>query len=105
MNKFDVLKKIAESFEEDSVERTVLAEAAMALHLVNARTTRESLEDFMEKKDAAVTGLELIHLKMCGLDVPEKLKTVITAELDAEISNLAEKLNKLIKQQEGRADT
>ncbi|MCJ8330935.1 MAG: hypothetical protein HRT89_03280 [Lentisphaeria bacterium] len=95
MDEFQILEQIADSYDENSVERKVLSDAAMALHSVKNIEAHKTFHKLIIKKNTPLNGIELIHLKMCGLEIPEKHKTEITTELEAEIENLSQKINEL----------
>ena len=95
MKEFDLLSRIADSFPEDSGERRVLELAGNALHFSKSEETKKRFEQFLESTKKPLNGILLIHMKMCGLEIPEHLRTQAVIEIESEIDRISEKFEEL----------
>ena len=59
---------------------------------MNCQETRTQFEHFIKTKDRPLNGLELLQLKVYGIDIPHEARTPEIMELVSEIDVLAAKL-------------
>ena len=88
----ETLWQIAKSFPQESQEAKALEVACHALVFVDCQETRTRFEHFIKTKDRPLNGLELVQLKVYGLDIPDEAKTPEIMELASEIDAIAAKL-------------
>ncbi len=89
----EILEPIAKSFPQESQEYKALETACLALLFVSAQKTRNQFEDFIKRKDEPMLGgLQLLQLRVYGIDIPDKQRTPEIMELASEIDALATKL-------------
>lgn len=88
----ETLHQIFESFPQESQEVKALEMACQALVFVSIQETRSQFEHFIETKGRPLNGLELIQLKVYGIDIPDNARTPEVLELAAEIDMVAAKL-------------
>jgi hypothetical protein len=94
----EILESIAKSFPKDSKEHKAIVKASTALFELEHSKTFARFEDFVNNKDSPLNGMELIHLKMCGLDIPKAQRTPEVCLLEKEIEILADRINALNKE-------
>ena len=87
-----VLEQIAQSFPQESQEAKAVEAACNALLFVDINEKRRDFEHFIETKDRPLNGLELIQLKVYGIDIPDEQMTPEIVNLASEIDILAGKL-------------
>lgn len=88
----EILEPIAKSFTEESQEYEALEMAARALAFSYTQKTNDQFMEFIAGKDRPLSGIELIHLRFCDIDIPEELRTPEVMELASEIDAIAAKL-------------
>ena len=98
----ETLGQIARSFPDESQEAKALEAACDALLFLCTDNARRQFEHFVRTKDRPLNGLELIQLKVYGIDIPDDQRTPGIMELAAEIDQLAAKLLIACKSQPSR---
>jgi hypothetical protein len=88
----ETLERIAQSFPQESQEAKAVEAACNALLFVEISEKRRQFEHFIATKSRPLNGLELIQLKVYGIDIPEGQRTSEIVELASEIDILAAKL-------------
>jgi len=88
----DIIEPIAKSFPEESREHEALLAASRALAFSWMQGVRNQFEDFVKAKERPLNGLELIKLRVYGIEIPDEQRTPQMMELAAEIDALAAKL-------------
>ncbi|MCX7428830.1 MAG: hypothetical protein NTW96_24790 [Planctomycetia bacterium] len=89
-----ILGQIAASFPQESQEAEAIKVASLAVLYANVQETRTLFERFIREKDRPLNGLELIQLRLYGLDIPDNARSPEILALSSEIDKLAEKLSK-----------
>lgn len=89
-----VMGRIAKSFPKASKERKVLAKAAHALFFISRQETRRDFENYIKSIKQPLNGYQMLHLKICGIEIPDELKTPDVMEIEAEMDALADKIYK-----------
>ena len=88
----ETLESIAKSFPQKSREYEAVEAACHALLFVESDKVRNRFEHFIKRKDGPMNGLELISLRVYGIDIPDKERTPEVMELASEIDAIAAKL-------------
>ena len=91
----ETLGRVAASFPEESEEAKAIETAAASLAFVLRQKTRADFEDFINNKNRPISGYELINLRMCGIDIPDELRTPEVMQLESEMDVIAAKLRDL----------
>ena len=97
MNKdiLNTLRNIAESFPKKSEESKAIEKAIKALVYIDTQNVRQSFKEFINMLDRPLNGIELINLKLHGLEIPEVQRSHEVVALEGELDALVDKLNKL----------
>jgi hypothetical protein len=88
----ETLGRIAASFPRDSQETKAIETAANALFFARTLEVRNQFQNFVRRLNRPLNGLELIQLRVCGIDIPDEQKTPKIVEFASEIDSLAAKL-------------
>jgi hypothetical protein len=88
----DTLRQIAGMFSQEAKETKAIETACHSLILLSIQEAREQFEHFIKTKDRPLNGLELIKLRVYGIDIPDAARTPEIMELASEIDTLATKL-------------
>ncbi len=88
----EILETVAKSFPRESREHEAVETACHALLFVEGDKVRTRYEHFIKRKDGPLNGLELISLRVYGIDIPDKERTPEVMELASEIDAIAAKL-------------
>ena len=91
----EILGQIAESYPPESIEYQALIKACHAVFFVQHNETKDRFEQFIKEMDRPLNGLDLIKLKVYGIEIPEECRTTDIVALEAEIDALAEKIRTL----------
>ncbi len=88
----ETLGSIAESFPQESREYAAVEAACHALVFAESDKVRDQFEHFIKTQDRPLNGLELISLRVYGIDIPDNQRTPEVMELASEIDAIAAKL-------------
>ncbi len=87
----ETLESVSKKYDDDSLESHAIAKASESIIELQKLISESEFIDFINRKDMPFTGFMLLHLKICGIDIPELRRTPEVIELEKDIEKFSKR--------------